>query len=128
MNYLNEQLNFTFRPTSDAFTSQVTLDIGSTFTDELEVRAILDQQLQYHSLGGIQVGPEGFTFRIFQGISIDGYRLTTLEMIDFTLKLPRLNFVICFNFPRCRELAKSLNTIQCEDLNEYRMIDVLSRN
>ncbi|XP_029158797.1 basement membrane-specific heparan sulfate proteoglycan core protein-like isoform X1 [Nylanderia fulva] len=53
-------------PTSDAFTSQVTLDIGSTFTDELEVRAILDQQLQYHSLGGIQVGPEGFTFRIFQ--------------------------------------------------------------
>ncbi|CAL1682411.1 unnamed protein product [Lasius platythorax] len=53
-------------PMSDAFTSQVTLDIGSTFTDELEVRAILDQQLQYHSLGGIQVGPEGFTFRIFQ--------------------------------------------------------------
>ncbi|XP_070153239.1 basement membrane-specific heparan sulfate proteoglycan core protein isoform X5 [Polyergus mexicanus] len=53
-------------PTSDAFTSQVTLDIGSTFTDELEVRAILDQQLQYHSLDGIQVGPEGFTFRIFQ--------------------------------------------------------------
>ncbi|XP_070527636.1 basement membrane-specific heparan sulfate proteoglycan core protein isoform X6 [Cardiocondyla obscurior] len=53
-------------PTSDAFTSQVTLDIGSTFTDELEVRAILEQQLQYHSLGSIQVGPEGFTFRIFQ--------------------------------------------------------------
>ncbi|XP_072758589.1 basement membrane-specific heparan sulfate proteoglycan core protein isoform X17 [Anoplolepis gracilipes] len=53
-------------PTSDAFTSQVTLDIGSTFTDEVEVRAILDQQLQYHSLDGIQVGPEGFTFRIFQ--------------------------------------------------------------
>ncbi|XP_011640582.1 basement membrane-specific heparan sulfate proteoglycan core protein isoform X5 [Pogonomyrmex barbatus] len=54
-------------PTTDAFTSQVTLDIGSTFTDELEVRAILEQQLQYHSLGSIQVGPEGFTFRIFQG-------------------------------------------------------------
>ncbi|XP_011864496.1 PREDICTED: basement membrane-specific heparan sulfate proteoglycan core protein isoform X15 [Vollenhovia emeryi] len=53
-------------PTTDAFTSQVTLDIGSTFTDELEVRAILEQQLQYHSLGSIQVGPEGFTFRIFQ--------------------------------------------------------------
>ncbi|EZA62102.1 Basement membrane-specific heparan sulfate proteoglycan core protein [Ooceraea biroi] len=53
-------------PTSDAFTSQVTLDIGSTFTDELEVRATLEQQLQYHSLGSIQVGPEGFTFRIFQ--------------------------------------------------------------
>ncbi|KAH0951737.1 hypothetical protein HN011_001953 [Eciton burchellii] len=53
-------------PTSDAFTSQVTLDIGSTFTDELEVRATLMQQLQYHALGNIQVGPEGFTFRIFQ--------------------------------------------------------------
>ncbi|KAG5320306.1 PGBM protein, partial [Acromyrmex heyeri] len=53
-------------PTTDAFTSQVTLDIGSTFTDELEVRAILEQQLQYHSLDSIQVGPEGFTFRIFQ--------------------------------------------------------------
>ncbi|XP_019884797.1 basement membrane-specific heparan sulfate proteoglycan core protein isoform X13 [Camponotus floridanus] len=53
-------------PTTDAFTSQVTLDIGSTFTDELEVRAVLDQQLQFHSLDGIQVGPEGFTFRIFQ--------------------------------------------------------------
>ncbi|XP_067214248.1 basement membrane-specific heparan sulfate proteoglycan core protein isoform X9 [Linepithema humile] len=53
-------------PTSDAFTLQVTLDIGSTFTDELEVRAILEQQLQYHSLGSVQVGPQGFTFRIFQ--------------------------------------------------------------
>ncbi|XP_029051246.2 basement membrane-specific heparan sulfate proteoglycan core protein isoform X2 [Osmia bicornis bicornis] len=53
-------------PTSDSFTSQVTLDIGSTFTDELEVRNILEQQLQYHSLGNIQVGPEGFTFRVFQ--------------------------------------------------------------
>jgi len=74
----SNNLNFAFRPTTDAFTSQVTLDIGSTFTDELEVRAILEQQLQYHSLGSIQVGPEGFTFRIFQGISILGdYRLTT---------------------------------------------------
>ncbi|XP_014607947.1 PREDICTED: basement membrane-specific heparan sulfate proteoglycan core protein isoform X7 [Polistes canadensis] len=54
-------------PTSDAFTSQVTLDIGSTFTDELEVRDILEKQLQYHSLGSIQVGPEGFTFRHFLG-------------------------------------------------------------
>ncbi|KAG7212470.1 hypothetical protein KM043_012784 [Ampulex compressa] len=53
-------------PMTDAFTSHVTLDIGSTFTDELEVRDILEQQLQYHSLGTIQVGPEGFTFRIFQ--------------------------------------------------------------
>ncbi|XP_032663569.1 basement membrane-specific heparan sulfate proteoglycan core protein-like isoform X7 [Odontomachus brunneus] len=54
-------------PTSDAFTSQVTLDIGSTFTDEHKVRDVLEQQLeQYHSLGNIQVGPEGFTFRIFQ--------------------------------------------------------------
>nr|XP_050845973.1 basement membrane-specific heparan sulfate proteoglycan core protein isoform X24 [Vespula vulgaris] len=52
-------------PTSDAFTSQVTLDIGSTFTDELEIRDILEKQLQYHSLGSIQVGPEGFTFRHF---------------------------------------------------------------
>ncbi|XP_035741560.1 basement membrane-specific heparan sulfate proteoglycan core protein-like isoform X34 [Vespa mandarinia] len=55
-------------PTSDAFTSQVTLDIGSTFTDELEVRDILEKQLQYHSLGSIQVGPEGFTFRHFLGM------------------------------------------------------------
>ncbi|XP_025163883.1 basement membrane-specific heparan sulfate proteoglycan core protein [Harpegnathos saltator] len=54
-------------PTSDAFTSQVTLDIGSTFTDEHKVRDVLEQQLlQYHSLGSIQVGPEGFSFRIFQ--------------------------------------------------------------
>ncbi|KAI4497451.1 hypothetical protein M0802_007462 [Mischocyttarus mexicanus] len=42
-------------PTSDAFTSTVVLDIGSTFTDELEVRDILVKQLQYHSLGGIQI-------------------------------------------------------------------------
>lgn len=102
---------------SDAFTSQVTLDIGSTFTDELEVRAILDQQLQYHSLDGIQVGPEGFTFRIFQGIFINDYCLTTPKMIDFTLKLSRLNFVICFNFLQCRELAESLNTIKAKKIS-----------
>lgn len=99
----------TFRPTSDAFTLQVTLDIGSTFTDELEVRAILEQQLQYHSLGSVQVGPQGFTFRIFQGISIGGYRLTTgndrFHIGIFGTKLRN-----SFNFPRCRELAKSLNT------------------
>ncbi|XP_023290722.1 basement membrane-specific heparan sulfate proteoglycan core protein [Orussus abietinus] len=53
-------------PTSDAFTSQVTLDIGSTFSDELEVREILERQLRVHSLGNIQVSPEGFTFRIFE--------------------------------------------------------------
>ncbi|XP_076684002.1 terribly reduced optic lobes isoform X2 [Andrena cerasifolii] len=51
--------------TSDSFTSQVTLDIGSTFTDELEVRNILEEQLEFHSLGSIQVRPEGFTFRVF---------------------------------------------------------------
>lgn len=101
-------LNFASRPTSDAFTSQVTLDIGSTFTDELEVRAILEQQLQYHSLGGIQVGPEGFTFRIFQGISIlGGYRLTTWKMIDFTLELSKLNFVIRSAFHDATSSRKS---------------------
>ncbi|XP_020284881.1 basement membrane-specific heparan sulfate proteoglycan core protein isoform X6 [Pseudomyrmex gracilis] len=53
-------------PTTDAFTSQVTLDIGSTFTDDAEVRDVLGTQLRYHSLGTVQVDPEGFTFRIFQ--------------------------------------------------------------
>ncbi|XP_076397846.1 terribly reduced optic lobes isoform X10 [Megachile rotundata] len=53
-------------PTTDSFTSQVTLDIGSTFTDELEVKNILEQQLQIHSLGNIQLRPEGFSFRVFQ--------------------------------------------------------------
>lgn len=57
-----------FRPLeSDPFTSQVTLDVGSTFGDEHEVRNTLEQQLQYHSLGGTQVSPDGFTFRNFQG-------------------------------------------------------------
>ncbi|XP_017764583.1 PREDICTED: basement membrane-specific heparan sulfate proteoglycan core protein-like isoform X4 [Eufriesea mexicana] len=54
-------------PTTDSFTSQVTVDIGSTFTDDLEMRNIIEEQLQYHSLGNIQVRPDGFTFRIFQG-------------------------------------------------------------
>ncbi|EFN82309.1 Prolow-density lipoprotein receptor-related protein 1 [Harpegnathos saltator] len=67
--FVNSRHHYAFlsRPTSDAFTSQVTLDIGSTFTDEHKVRDVLEQQLlQYHSLGSIQVGPEGFSFRIFQ--------------------------------------------------------------
>ncbi|XP_076237453.1 uncharacterized protein LOC143181108 [Calliopsis andreniformis] len=58
--------------TTDSFTSQVTLDIGSTFTDELEVRNILENQLKYHSLGNIQVRPEGFSFRIFQAGKDEG--------------------------------------------------------
>lgn len=56
-----------FRPTSDSFTSQVTLDIGSTFTDEMEVRNVIEQQLHLHSLGNVQVRPEEFSFRVFQG-------------------------------------------------------------
>ncbi|CAK9818275.1 Low-density lipoprotein receptor-related protein 1B [Anthophora quadrimaculata] len=56
-------------PTTDRFMSQVTLDIGSTFTDELEVKHILEDQLRLHSLGNVQVLPDGFTFRIFQGES-----------------------------------------------------------
>ncbi|XP_066593540.1 basement membrane-specific heparan sulfate proteoglycan core protein [Prorops nasuta] len=56
-------------PTNDKFASQVSLDIGSTFTNEREVRAVLEEQLQYHLLGNIQVRPEGFTFRNSQGTS-----------------------------------------------------------
>ena len=57
-----------FRPTSvDSFTSQVTLDIGSTFADESEVQHIIAKQLEFHSLGNVQVRPDGFSFRIFQG-------------------------------------------------------------
>lgn len=56
-----------FRPTSDSFTSQVTLDIGSTLADETEMQYIIEKQLQIHSLGNVQVRPDGFTFRIFQG-------------------------------------------------------------
>lgn len=56
-----------FRPTSDSFTSQVTLDIGSTFTDEMEVRNVIERQLHLHSLGNVQVRPEEFSFRVFQG-------------------------------------------------------------
>lgn len=70
LNYHANGYTSLLRPTTDAFTSQVTVDVGSTFTDELEVRDILQQQLQYHSLGNVQVGPEGFTFRIFQGIRL----------------------------------------------------------
>ncbi|XP_015437459.1 PREDICTED: basement membrane-specific heparan sulfate proteoglycan core protein [Dufourea novaeangliae] len=51
---------------SDNFKSKVTLDIGSTYTDELEVRSTLEEQLRYHALGSIQVYPDEFTFRIFQ--------------------------------------------------------------
>ncbi|XP_071874839.1 terribly reduced optic lobes isoform X18 [Bombus fervidus] len=53
-------------PTSDSFTSQVTLDIGSTLADETEMQYIIEKQLQIHSLGNVQVRPDGFTFRIFQ--------------------------------------------------------------
>ncbi|XP_050492351.1 basement membrane-specific heparan sulfate proteoglycan core protein-like isoform X7 [Bombus huntii] len=53
-------------PTSDSFTSQVTLDIGSTLADETEMQYIIEKQLQMHSLGNVQVRPDGFTFRIFQ--------------------------------------------------------------
>lgn len=47
--------------------SQVTLDIGSTFIDVLNVQHILEDQLRLHSLGNVQVLPDGFSFRIFQG-------------------------------------------------------------
>lgn len=68
LNYIITSHTSFHRPTTDAFTSQVTLDIGSTFTDDVEVRDVLETQLRYHSLGTVQVNPEGFTFRIFQGI------------------------------------------------------------
>ncbi|KOX75587.1 Low-density lipoprotein receptor-related protein 4 [Melipona quadrifasciata] len=56
-----------FRPSSvDSFTSQVTLDIGSTFADESKVQHIIEKQLEFHSLGNVQVRPDGFSFRIFQ--------------------------------------------------------------
>lgn len=55
------------RRVDDAFASEVTLDIGSTYTHEDEVRQILEEQLRYHALGNVQVSPEGFTFRHFQG-------------------------------------------------------------
>ncbi|XP_076230674.1 terribly reduced optic lobes isoform X32 [Nomia melanderi] len=51
---------------SDIFKLQVTMDIGLMFSDEIEVRNIIEEQLQRHSLGNIQLYPEGFTFRIFQ--------------------------------------------------------------
>ncbi|XP_017794098.1 PREDICTED: basement membrane-specific heparan sulfate proteoglycan core protein isoform X2 [Habropoda laboriosa] len=54
-------------PATDNFMSLVTLDIGSTFTDELEVQNILELTLRLHSLGNVKVRPEGFSFRIFQG-------------------------------------------------------------
>ncbi|KAK1118234.1 hypothetical protein K0M31_015280 [Melipona bicolor] len=50
----------------DSFTSQVTLDIGSTFADESKVQHIIEKQLEFHSLGNVQVRPDGFSFRIFQ--------------------------------------------------------------
>ncbi|XP_044017592.1 basement membrane-specific heparan sulfate proteoglycan core protein-like isoform X4 [Aphidius gifuensis] len=53
-------------PTNDPFKLQVTLDIGSTFTDENEIRDVLKNQLSLHSLGDVEVSPEGFTFRISQ--------------------------------------------------------------
>ena len=51
----------------DPFTSQVTLDVGSTYGDESKVRRVLERQLQIHTLGGVGVSPEGFTFRHFPG-------------------------------------------------------------
>ncbi|CAL7942484.1 unnamed protein product [Xylocopa violacea] len=53
-------------PTSDDFMSQVTLKIGSTYADESVVKNEIEEQLQLHSLGNIQVRPDGFSFRIFQ--------------------------------------------------------------
>ncbi|XP_063983473.1 basement membrane-specific heparan sulfate proteoglycan core protein-like isoform X6 [Diachasmimorpha longicaudata] len=52
-------------PTDDPFTSEVLLDIGSTTPYESHVREILEKQLQLHTVGNIQVSPEGFTFRGF---------------------------------------------------------------
>lgn len=56
-----------FRRAEDPFKSEVTLDVGSTYTQENEIRGILENQLRYHSLGSISVTPEGFTFRSSQG-------------------------------------------------------------
>ncbi|XP_076631096.1 terribly reduced optic lobes isoform X1 [Colletes latitarsis] len=53
-------------PTPDNFKSQVTLDIGTSFSNDLEVKNILVEHLQkYHSLGSIQVYPDELTFRAF---------------------------------------------------------------
>ncbi|XP_076180736.1 terribly reduced optic lobes isoform X6 [Ptiloglossa arizonensis] len=51
---------------SDRFTSEVTLDIRSTFTDELEMRSILFEQLRWHTLGSLKVHPEKFDLRVFR--------------------------------------------------------------
>lgn len=61
---------FNFRPTEDSFNSQVTVDIGSTYPHENEIRQILEDQLHFHALGNIQIEPTGFTFRSIQGNSI----------------------------------------------------------
>ncbi|XP_053595057.1 basement membrane-specific heparan sulfate proteoglycan core protein isoform X11 [Microplitis demolitor] len=56
-------------PTEDRFNSKVTIDIGSTYPNEHEIRRILEDQLHYHSLGNIQLEPTGFTFRHIQECS-----------------------------------------------------------
>ncbi|KAL2716888.1 basement membrane-specific heparan sulfate proteoglycan core protein isoform X33 [Vespula squamosa] len=91
-------------PTSDAFTSLVTLDIGSTFTDELEIRDILEKQLQYHSLGSIQVYPEGFTFRHF-----------LVEKINLLPECDQSSELTCRNGACVPLDSRCDGTDQCED-------------
>lgn len=62
-------MHFYFRPTDDSFATLASLDIVSTNPNEEEVRAVIEEQLELHSLGNdIQVkGTEGFSFRSPQG-------------------------------------------------------------
>ncbi|XP_057332116.1 basement membrane-specific heparan sulfate proteoglycan core protein isoform X8 [Microplitis mediator] len=77
-------------PTEDRFNSKVTIDIGSTYPREHEIRRILEDQLHYHSLGNIQLEPTGFTFRHIQGCSENEFNCDVSRCI---LDKDRCNFI-----------------------------------
>ncbi|XP_044579347.1 basement membrane-specific heparan sulfate proteoglycan core protein isoform X6 [Cotesia glomerata] len=69
-------------PTEDSFNSKVTVDIGSTYPHENEIRQILEDQLHFHALGNIQIEPTGFTFRSIQDTTPECVEPTSLKCRD----------------------------------------------
>ncbi|CAG5102318.1 Similar to Lrp2: Low-density lipoprotein receptor-related protein 2 (Rattus norvegicus), partial [Cotesia congregata] len=59
-----------------------TVDIGSTYPHENEIRQILEDQLHFHALGNIQTEPTGFTFRSIQDTAPECVEPTSLKCRD----------------------------------------------
>ncbi|XP_034945971.1 basement membrane-specific heparan sulfate proteoglycan core protein isoform X4 [Chelonus insularis] len=96
----------------DPFNSEATIDVGSTYTNEHEIRQILEQQLLYHSLGSIKIAPEGFTFRSFQECP----ESTSLKCRDGSC-VPLTSR--CDGIPQCPDQSDELDCPSSVTFNPY---------